>query len=153
MNTHQPVLLKSLTIIKPNFHAFTARFHGKLVESDITMGYLTAAQFNERSYTLYCVLERIIKNLDNPSSVAPFLSHHITFLKNVHIQQVDIKILCDAFYSTLEEHLGRLFSVESQLAWQKVLRFFTNFANNILFNVSNVVSLKQQIEKKTNSET
>ena len=153
MNSHQPVLLKSLTIIKPNFHAFTARFHKKLVESNIAMEYLTATQFSEKSYTLFCVLERIIKNLDDPSSVTPFLSHHIEFLKKGNIQQTDIKILCDVFYATLEEHLGHLFSIESQLAWDKALKFFANFANSTVFNISNVISFDQRLNKKTSSDT
>ncbi|GAA60921.1 hypothetical protein P20652_2789 [Pseudoalteromonas sp. BSi20652] len=148
MNPHQPILLKSLSIIKPNFHAFTARFHNKLAESNIIMEPLSAAQFNEKSYTLYCILERIIKNIDNPSSVAPFLAHHLQFLTKRNVHQADIKILCDAFYSTLEEHLGRLFNKERQNAWLDVLKFFENFANNKLFNISNVISFEQRVNQK-----
>ncbi|XQF93422.1 hypothetical protein ACOBV9_05755 [Pseudoalteromonas espejiana] len=81
MNTYQPQLIKSLNAIKPNFHAFTARFHGKIETSAITMQYPSAAYFNEKSYILYCVLERIVRHLDNPSSVAPFLTHHLQYLK------------------------------------------------------------------------
>ncbi|WP_405601331.1 MULTISPECIES: globin [unclassified Pseudoalteromonas] len=152
MKTHQPELLKSLSIIKPNFHAFTERFHTKLTQSCITMSYPTAAQFNERSYTLYCMLERIIKHLDNPLSVAPFLSYQLQFLKNDNIQQSDIKVLCDTFYATLEEHLGQRFSSEKKVAWRKVLMFFENFSNNSLFHTSNVISLEQRMLKKASHE-
>ncbi|MEI8641308.1 hypothetical protein P4S68_10395 [Pseudoalteromonas sp. Hal099] len=38
-------------------------------ELNITMQYLSAAYFNEKSYILYCVLERIVRHLDNPFSV------------------------------------------------------------------------------------
>ena len=148
MNSNKSVLLKSIGIIKPNFHAFTARFHRKLVESDISMNTLTAEQFNEKSYILYCTLERIIKNIDNPSSVTPFLSHHLQFLKNLNIQQSDIKHLTDIFYVTLVEHLGRFFNEESHLAWRKVLTYFERYTNDTLFNVSNVVCLTQLSKQK-----
>jgi len=148
MNSHKSVLLKSIGIIKPNFHAFTARFHRKLVESDISMNTLTAEQFNEKSYILYCTLERIIKNIDNPSSVAPFLSHHLQFLKKLNIQQSDIEPLTDIFYVTLVEHLGRFFNEESHLAWRKVLTYFERYTNDTLFNVSNVVCLSQLSKQK-----
>jgi hypothetical protein len=148
MNTYQPQLIKSLHIVKPNFHAFTARFHAKLEESNITMQYPSAAYFNEKSYILYCTLERIIKNIDNPSSVAPFLSHHLQFLKKLNIQQSDIKPLTDIFYVTLVEHLGRFFNEESHLAWRKVLTYFERYTNDTLFNVSNVVCLTQLSKQK-----
>ncbi|MEL0641080.1 globin domain-containing protein [Pseudoalteromonas aliena] len=148
MNLQQPALLKNLTIIKPNFHAFTARFHDKLAESCTEMSYPTALQFNEKSFTLFCVLERIVKHLDRPTSVAPFLAYHLIYLKNQGASKNDIKLLSNVFYETLKEHLGKHFTYESQLAWQEALRFFESFANNSLFNVSNVISLQQKIEQK-----
>jgi hypothetical protein len=151
MKNCRPLLLKSLAIIKPNFHAFTARFHEKLTTSNVHMGYPTATQFNEKSYTLYCVLERIVKHLDSLSSIAPFLSHHLECLKYKKIKQPDILILCDAFYTTLKEHLGQLFTEKYQTAWRKFLAFFTNFANATLFNVTNVVSLEQRMAQKHGS--
>ncbi|ALQ08785.1 MULTISPECIES: globin [Pseudoalteromonas] len=151
MNTNQSVLLKSLQIVKPNFHAFTARFHRKLAESGIVMNYPTANQFNEKSYTFYCVLERIIKHLDNPSSVTPFLTHYLEHLNKRNIQQTDIKILCDIFYATLEAHLGQHFCLQSQTAWQEFLTFFENCTNSSLFNISNVISLQQRISKTKNN--
>ncbi len=148
MNSHKSVLLKSLGIIKPNFHAFTARFHKKLEQSNVSMKIPSAEQFNEKSYILYCTLERIIKNIDNPSSVAPFLSHHLQFLKKLNIQQSDIKPLTDIFYITLVEHLGRLFKEDTHLAWRNVLTYFERFTNDTLFNVSNVVCLSELMQQK-----
>jgi hemoglobin-like flavoprotein len=148
MNSHKSVLLKSLGIIKPNFHAFTARFHKKLEQSDVSMKIPSAEQFNEKSYILYCTLERIIKNIDNPSSVAPFLSHHLQYLKKLNIQQNDIKPLTDIFYITLVEHLGRLFNEDTHLAWRNVLTYFERFTNDTLFNVSNVVCLNELMQQK-----
>lgn len=147
MNTYQPQLIKSLNAIKPNFHAFTARFHGKIETSTITMQYPSAAYFNEKSYILYCILERIVRHLDNPSSVAPFLTHHLQYLKKMNATAKDITILCDAFYDTLSEHLGRLFTSQTQSAWQQALRYFESFANTALFKKSNVVSLEQKISE------
>ncbi|MEM5512478.1 globin [Pseudoalteromonas sp. AS84] len=152
MNQQQSALLNNLTIIKPNFHAFTARFHSKLAESSIEMNYPTALQFNEKSFTLFCVLERIVKHLDKPASVAPFLAHHLMYLKNSSVSQGDIAILSDAFYETLKEHLGKHFNAESQLAWKKALRYFESFAGNVLFNVSNVVSLQQKMLQKQSNK-
>jgi len=148
MNTQQTALLNNLKIIKPNFHAFTARFHNKLAESDIKMDYPAASHFNEKSFTLFCVLERIVKHINKPSQVAPFLVHHLAYLKKSGATQNDISILADAFYETLKEHLGTYFTHESQLAWRDALNFFEKFANNTLFNVSNVISLQQKIQQK-----
>ncbi|WP_235590938.1 globin [Pseudoalteromonas sp. 10-33] len=108
----------------------------------------SAEQFNEKSYILYCTLERIIKNIDNPSSVAPFLSHHLQYLKKLNIQQNDIKPLTDIFYITLVEHLGRLFNEDTHLAWRNVLTYFERFTNDTLFNVSNVVCLNELMQQK-----
>lgn len=152
MNQQQSALLNNLAIIKPNFHAFTARFHSKLAESSIEMNYPTALQFNEKSFTLFCVLERIVKHLDRPASVAPFLAHHLMYLKKCSVSQNDIALLSGAFYETLKEHLGKYFTPESQLAWKKALRYFENFASNALFNVSNVVSLQQKIQQKQSNK-
>ena len=152
MNQQQSALLNNLTIIKPNFHAFTARFHSKLAESSIEMNYPTALQFNEKSFILFCVLERIVKHLDRPASVAPFLAHHLMYLKNSNASQNDISLLSDAFYETLKEHLGRHFTTESQFAWKKALRYFESFARNSLFDVSNVISLQQKIQQKQSNK-
>ena len=152
MNTYQPQLIKSLHIVKPNFHAFTARFHAKLEESNITMQYPSAAYFNEKSYILYCVLERIVRHLDNPSSVAPFLTFHLQYLKKMGVTPKEISLLCDAFYDTLNEHLGRLFTSQTQFAWQKALRYFESFANTTLFNKTNVISLEQKITQLRTSK-
>ena len=152
MNKQQIALLNNLTIIKPNFHAFTARFHKKLTESNIEMDYPAASQFNEKSFTLFCVLERIVKHLDKPASVAPFLAHHLIYLKNSGASQSDITLLSDAFYETLKEHLGKHFNTESQFAWGKALGYFENFASNALFNASNVVSLQQKMQKKQSNK-
>ena len=152
MNTQQTALLNNLKIIKPNFHAFTARFHNKLAESDIKMDYPAASYFNEKSFTLFCVLERIVKHINKPSSVAPFLVHHLAYLKNSGATQNDITILSDAFYETLKEHLGTYFTHESQRAWRDTLNFFEKFANNTLFNVSNVVSLQQKMQQKQSNK-
>lgn len=121
MNQQQSALLNNLTIIKPNFHAFTAKFHSKLAQSSIEMNYPTALQFNEKSFTLFCVLERIVKHLDKPASVAPFLAHHLMYLKKSGASHSDIALLSNAFYETLEEHLGKHFTTESQFAWKKRL--------------------------------
>ncbi|MBH0037416.1 globin domain-containing protein [Pseudoalteromonas sp. SWN166] len=152
MKQQQSALLNNLTIIKPNFHAFTARFHSKLAESSIEMNYPTALQFNEKSFTLFCVLERIVKHLDKPASVAPFLAHHLMYLKKSSVSQSDIVLLSDAFYETLKEHLGRHFTPESQLAWKKALRYFESFASSTLFDVSNVISLQQRMQQKQSNK-
>ena len=152
MNTYQPQLIKSLHIVKPNFHAFTARFHAKLEASNITMQYPNAAYFNEKSYILYCVLERIVRHLDNPSSVAPFLTYHLQYLKKMGVMPKEISLLCDAFYDTLKEHLGRLFTAQTQFAWQKALRYFESFANTTLFNKTNVISFEQKITQLRTSK-
>ncbi len=152
MNTYQPQLITSLHIVKPNFHAFTARFHAKLEASNINMQYPSAAYFNEKSYILYCILERIVRHLDNPSSVAPFLSFHLQHLKKMDVTSKDISILCDTFYDTLSEHLGRFFTEKTQFAWQKALRYFESFANTALFNKSNVVSFEQKVNRLRSNE-
>ncbi|MBB1377715.1 MULTISPECIES: globin [Pseudoalteromonas] len=152
MNQQQSALLNNLTIIKPNFHAFTAKFHSKLAQSSIEMNYPTALQFNEKSFTLFCVLERIVKHLDKPASVAPFLAHHLMYLKKSGASHSDIALLSNAFYETLEEHLGKHFNTESQLAWKKALRYFESFASNVLFNVTNVVSLQQRMQQKQSNK-
>ena len=152
MNQQQSALLNNLTIIKPNFHAFTAKFHSKLAQSSIEMNYPTALQFNEKSFTLFCVLERIVKHLDKPASVAPFLAHHLMYLKKSGASHSDIALLSNAFYETLEEHLGKHFTIESQLAWKKALRYFESFASNVLFNVTNVVSLQQRMQQKQSNK-
>ncbi|KHM50744.1 hemoglobin [Pseudoalteromonas distincta] len=152
MNQQQSALLNNLTIIKPNFHAFTAKFHSKLAQSCIEMNYPTALQFNEKSFTLFCVLERIVKHLDKPASVAPFLAHHLMYLKKSGASHSDIALLSNAFYETLEEHLGKHFTTESQLAWKKALRYFESFASNVLFNVTNVVSLQQRMQQKQSNK-
>lgn len=152
MDQQQSILLNNLAIIKPNFHAFTARFHNKLVESSIKMNYPTALQFNEKSFTLFCVLERIVKHLDKPMSVAPFLTHHLMHLPKNGILLDDISILSNVFYETLEEHLGKHFTAESQFAWKKALRYFESFASSTLFNVSNVVSLQQKMQQKQSNK-
>lgn len=152
MNQQQSALLNNLTIIKPNFHAFTAKFHSKLAQSSIEMNYPTALQFNEKSFTLFCVLERIVKHLDKPASVAPFLAHHLMYLKKSGASHSDIALLSNAFYETLEEHLGKHFATESQFAWKKALRYFESFASNVLFNVTNVVSLQQRMQQKQSNK-
>lgn len=152
MNQQQSALLNNLTIIKPNFHAFTAKFHSKLAQSSIEMNYPTALQFNEKSFTLFCVLERIVKHLDKPASVAPFLAHHLMYLKKSGASHSDIALLSNAFYETLEEHLGKHFTTGSQLAWKKALRYFESFASNVLFNVTNVVSLQQRMQQKQSNK-
>lgn len=152
MNQQQSALLNNLTIIKPNFHAFTAKFHSKLAQSSIEMNYPTALQFNEKSFTLFCVLERIVKHLDKPASVAPFLAHHLMYLKKSSASHSDIALLSNAFYETLEEHLGKHFTTESQFAWKKALRYFESFASNVLFNVTNVVSLQQRMQQKQSNK-
>ncbi|MEL0654206.1 globin domain-containing protein [Pseudoalteromonas issachenkonii] len=152
MNQQQSALLNNLTIIKPNFHAFTAKFHSKLAQSSIEMNYPTALQFNEKSFTLFCVLERIVKHLDKPASVAPFLAHHLMYLKKSGASHSDIALLSNAFYETLKEHLGKHFTTESQLAWKKALRYFESFASNVLFNVTNVVSLQQRMQQKQSNK-
>ena len=152
MNKQQIILLKNLTIIKPNFHAFTARFHSKLVESNIEMNYPAASYFNEKSFTMFCVLERIVKHINAPTSVAPFLVHHLAYLKKHAVTQNDITILSGAFYETLKEHLGRFFTHESQHAWRDALSFFERFANNTLFNVSNVISIQKKVQQIHSNE-
>lgn len=152
MNIHQTRILKSIYIIKPNFHAFTARLHSKLEQAQLTMSYTNIEQFNEKSYTFYCVLERIIKNLHNPNTLAPFLAHHIQSLKQHNVAASDIDVLCDSFLQTLSEHLGTKFDEQTQQAWQYALNYFTNFTNNQLFNCSNVVSLQQKLAQKQNSQ-
>jgi hypothetical protein len=116
------------------------------------MNYPTALQFNEKSFTLFCVLERIVKHLDKPASVAPFLAHHLMYLKKSGASHSDIALLSNAFYETLEEHLGKHFTTESQLAWKKALRYFESFASNVLFNVTNVVSLQQRMQQKQSNK-
>ena len=152
MNAHKPVLLKSLNIIKPNFHAFTARFHTKLAKSDLSMDRLTSEEFSEKSYILYCTLERIIKNVDKPATVAPFLTHNLQFLVKSNLQRSDLVVLCDIFYLTLVEHLGHFFDEESHQAWKKFLKFFENFANHALFDVSNVIAFPSPLNTQHSNE-
>ncbi|MEI8621002.1 hypothetical protein P4S66_09085 [Pseudoalteromonas sp. B129b] len=105
MNQQQSALLNNLTIIKPNFHAFTAKFHSKLAQSSIEMNYPTALQFNEKSFTLFCVLERIVKHLDKPASVAPFLAHHLMYLKKAALHTVTLPFYLTLFTKPLKSTL------------------------------------------------
>ena len=109
----------------------------------------------EMGYTFDVLISHTDESFD-PSmdvyDVAPFLAHHLMYLKNSNVSQGDIAILSDVFYETLKEHLGKHFNAESQLAWKKALRYFESFAGNVLFKVSNVVSLQQKILQKQSNK-
>ena len=57
---HQKMLLQSIAIIKPNFHCFTVTFYVQLKRHALTMQWPSSDEISEKSYLLYCSLERTI---------------------------------------------------------------------------------------------
>lgn len=142
MNTYHHTLLKrSITILKPNFHCFTITFHNQLTRHTLSLRYPDGKQLNERSYLLYCALERTVTHLTNPTSVVPFIQHHANILAKLGLCEQDLPTLCEAFLVTLKIHLGRDFSQAMQQAWHYALRFFKSVVNSYLFTKTNVIAI------------
>ncbi|CAM3961649.1 MULTISPECIES: globin [Pseudoalteromonas] len=146
-NDQQKLLLQNIAIIKPNFHCFTVTFQVQLKRQALTIKCPSSNAISEKSYILYCALERTLSHLDNLSMVTPFIEHHANNLAKLGISNTDVNLLCDAFYNTLQIHLGNHFTHKAQIAWSYSLRLFKNIVKSYLFNFSNVVAINTQIHK------
>ena len=147
----QKLLLDNIAVIKPNFHCFTVTFHVQLKHPALTMRCPDSNAIRENSYLLYCALERTLSHLENLPMVIPFIQHHANNMASLGVNSSDIDLLCDAFYNTLEIHLGKRFTSASQAAWTKALQLFKNIVKSYLFNFSNVVSIDARAQKQQSS--
>lgn len=141
---HHTLLKRSIATLKPNFHCFTITFYNQLTRHTLSLKYPSGKQINERSYLLYCALERTVMHLNNPQSVVPFIEHHANILAKLELAEQDIHALSDAFMATLKIHLGQDFSQAVQQAWQYALRFFNSVVSGYLFSYTNVVAINNR---------
>ena len=144
-------LLKSINIIKPNFHCFTFTFQMQLKRQPLLMQCPSSEALNENSYLLYCALERTIMHIDNLRSVTPFIHHHAYNLSKLGLGYQDIALLCNAFLASLKIHLKDYMSPSLEQSWRQAIRIFTNIVTSYLFKTSNVVSLTEYCEKQLSS--
>ena len=147
----QKLLLDNIAVIKPNFHYFTVTFHVQLKRQALIMRCPDSNAIRENSYLLYCALERTLSHLENLPMVVPFIQHHANNLASLGVNSNDIDLLCEAFYNTLEIHLGKGFTSASQAAWTKALQLFKNIVKSYLFNFSNVISIDARAQKQQSS--
>ncbi|WP_339689888.1 globin [uncultured Pseudoalteromonas sp.] len=148
---HQKMLLRSIAIIKPNFHCFTVTFHMQLKRHALTMQWPSSDEISEKSYLLYCSLERTITHLDRLLSVLPFIHYHANNLSKSGLTCQDVDLLCDAFIAALKIHLGREFTLNLEQAWRYALRMFNSIVKSYLFNTSNIVAINKSVQQQVNS--
>ncbi|MGO2479525.1 MAG: globin [Pseudoalteromonas sp.] len=141
---HHTLLKRSIATLKPNFHCFAITFYNQLTRQPLSLQYPSGEQINERSYLLYCALERTIMHLDTPPNVIPFIEHHANILAKLKLAEQDVPTLCSAFMTTLKIHLGRDFSQAEQQAWQYVMRFFNSVVSRYLFSQTNVIAIRDR---------
>lgn len=144
-------LLKSLHIIKPNFHCFAFTFQMQLKRQTLTMHCPSSDALNKNSYLLYCALERTVMHLDNIHSVIPFIQHHANNLSKLGMSYQDLKLLCNAFMATLKIHLKHELTAALEQKWWDAIQVFTSIVKSYLFKVSNVVCLTEHSQKQLSS--
>ncbi|MDN3378015.1 MULTISPECIES: globin [unclassified Pseudoalteromonas] len=144
-------LLRSINIIKPNFHCFTFTFQMQLKRQPLLMQCPSSEALNENSYLLYCALERTIMHIDNLRSVTPFIHHHANNLSKLGISHQDVTLLCNAFLASLKIHLKDYMTPTLEQNWRQAIRIFTNIITSYLFKTSNVVSLTDYSQKQLSS--
>ncbi|CAM4359567.1 globin [Pseudoalteromonas ostreae] len=148
---HQKILLRSIAIIKPNFHCFTVTFHVQLKRHALTMQCPSNEEISEKSYLLYCSLERTISHLDRLMSVLPFIHYHANNLSKSGLTCQDVDLLCDAFIAALKIHLGREFTPNLEYAWFYAVRMFNSIVKNYLFNSNNIVAINKAAQQQMSS--
>lgn len=144
-------LLKSINIIKPNFHCFTFTFQMQLKRQALLMQCPSSEILNKNSYLLYCALERTIMHIDNIRSVTPFIHHHANNLSKLGLTYQDVSLLCNAFLASLKIHLKDDMTPVLEGSWRHAIHIFTNIVISYLFNTSNVVSLTDYSQKQLSS--
>ncbi|KTF13476.1 globin [Pseudoalteromonas sp. H105] len=142
------LLLNSLTIIKPNFHCFSYTFQMHVKRESLDMLCLSSSKINEKTYILYCVLERIVMHLDDLRTVTPFIKHYANNLSNMGMSYEDTDILCNSFLATLKIHLKGCYSPKLENVWQQAISIFRSIVTGYLFNTSNIVHLNDFINKQ-----
>ncbi|MDQ9091352.1 globin [Pseudoalteromonas haloplanktis] len=148
---HQKVLLQSIAIIKPNFHCFTVTFHVQLKRQALTMQWPSSEEISEKSYLLYCSLERTITHLDSLLAVLPFIQHHANILGKTGLTSQDVDLLGDAFIAALKIHLGREFTAKLESAWHYAIRVFKSIVKSYLFNTHNIVAINKSVQQQMSS--
>ncbi|WP_064667630.1 globin [Pseudoalteromonas prydzensis] len=148
---HQKILLQSIAIIKPNFHCFTITFHVQLKRHALTMQWPSSQEISEKSYILYCSLERTITHLDCLLSVLPFIQHHANILSKSGLTSEDVDLLGDAFIAALKIHLGNEFTPQIENAWRYAVRMFKSIVKSYLFNTNNIVAINKSVQQQMSS--
>lgn len=149
INAHdKQLLLQSIAIIKPNFHCFIVSFHSQLKRHSLAMQCPTSDAMSEKSYILYCMLERVITHLDDLRLVMPFIHHNANSLDKRGITNRDLNTLCEVFVDTLRVHLRKEFNPELEHTWQNTINVFKSITANHLFSTTNIVPLNKKIKKK-----
>ncbi|NMM41222.1 globin [Pseudoalteromonas arctica] len=148
---HQKMLLQSIAIIKPNFHCFTVTFHVLLKRHALTIQWPSREVITEKSYCLYCSLERTITHLDSLLSVLPFIHYHANNLSKSGLTCQDVDLVCHAFIAALKIHLGREFTPSLEQAWRYALRMFNSIVKSYLFNTSNIVAINKAAQQQMSS--
>ncbi len=144
-------LMKSINIIKPNFHCFAFTFQMQLKRQPLIMKCPSSEDLNKNCYLLYCALERTIMHIDNLRAVTPFIQHHANNLSKLGLNHQDVSLLCSAFIATLKIHLKHDMTPSLEQSWRYAVRVFSNIVTSYLFNTSNVVSLTEYCEKQLSS--
>ncbi|MDB2355630.1 MULTISPECIES: globin [unclassified Pseudoalteromonas] len=142
------LLLNSLHVVKPNFHCFSYTFQMHVKREPLDMLCLSNSKINEKTYILYCVLERIVMHLDNLRTVTPFIEHYAKNLSNMGMSHQDTDILCNSFLATLKIHLKGCYPPKLESIWQHAINIFKSIVTGYLFNTSNVLKLSDFMNKQ-----
>lgn len=145
------LLLENIEKLKPDFHCFTLRFQQNLVNQPLSIRCPSPQSLSEKSFILYCALERTIYHLDDLPTVIPFIEHHANNLGFLQINEQDIECLSNAFYQTVKETMKNDFSPLLEKAWQNAIHIFVSVVSRYLFARTNVVAINQQFHKQKNS--
>lgn len=113
---------------------------------------LSSSKINEKTYILYCVLERIVMHLDDLRRVTPFIEHYANNLRDMGISYEDTHILCNSFLVTLKIHLKGCYPPKLESVWQHAISIFRSIVTGYLFNTSNIINLNDFINKQQTNQ-